>query len=155
MITSPTVAGNPIVLPPGRTTISGSAHPGAGLRLVHDGDEIAETQAGQAERGVLSAYLDGRSDDDGALARMAVMEGQATWLMSEVAMQKTGRSLKDSPAMVEAMSRMMAGTPGQYPVFDQAPLYIRESLIFPYASGMRFQQAWKRARSGSIDACAS
>jgi flagellar hook assembly protein FlgD/Tol biopolymer transport system component len=68
VITSPTVAGNPIVLPQGRTTISGSAHSGAGLRLVHNGDEIAETQAGQAERGVLSAYLDGRSDDDGALA---------------------------------------------------------------------------------------
>ncbi len=29
----------------------------------------------------------------------------------------------------------------QYPVFSQAPLYIRESLVFPYAEGLAFQDA--------------
>ena len=29
----------------------------------------------------------------------------------------------------------------QYPVFSQAPPYIRESLVFPYADGLAFQDA--------------
>jgi hypothetical protein len=29
----------------------------------------------------------------------------------------------------------------QYPVFSQAPLYIRESLVFPYSDGLAFQDA--------------
>jgi hypothetical protein len=29
---------------------------------------------------------------------------------------------------------------GQFPVFDNAPLYLRESLLFPYLQGMKFQQ---------------
>ena len=38
------------------------------------------------------------------------------------------------------MSRATDGA-GQYPVFDQAPLYLRLSLIFPYTKGMLFQHA--------------
>src|SRR5208337_5695566 len=46
----------------------------------------------------------GRSSDDGATARLAVMEGQATWLMSEFLARKNGQSLKDSPELVAMMS---------------------------------------------------
>ena len=41
-----------------------------------------------------------RKSDDGALARMAVMEGQATWLMSEYLARRMGQSLGTSPALV-------------------------------------------------------
>lgn len=78
--------------------------------------------------------------DDAALARMAVMEGQATWLMSEYMALRMGQSLETSPALVEAMSAPGAAA-GQFPVFDAAPLYIRETLMFPYTAGMRFQHA--------------
>lgn len=81
----------------------------------------------------------GRKSDDGATARLAVMEGQATWLMSEYLARRMGQSLKDSPAMVSMMSNMSDAGDGQYPVFEKAPLYLRQSLVFPYGKGMLFQ----------------
>ena len=83
----------------------------------------------------------GRKSDDGATARLAVMEGQATWLMSEYLAHKTGQSLKDSPSLVANMSNLSESGDGQYPVYESAPLYLRVSLIFPYTKGMLFQNA--------------
>jgi hypothetical protein len=79
--------------------------------------------------------------DDEALARMAVMEGQATWLMSEFLARRTGETLVHHPELAERMNRMSDAAGGEFPVFDGAPLYIRATLIFPYTGGMRFQQA--------------
>ncbi|MCC7176035.1 MAG: hypothetical protein IT159_12630 [Bryobacterales bacterium] len=78
--------------------------------------------------------------DDGAMARLAVMEGQATWLMSEYMARKIGMSLTKSPAIAQLMSQQTAAVTGQFPVFDSAPLYLRETLLFPYTQGMLFQQ---------------
>jgi hypothetical protein len=80
-------------------------------------------------------------DDDSSLARMAVMEGQATWLMSEYLTRRTGQSLKTSPVLVKMMSRLGDVAAGQFPEFDKAPLYLRETLLFPYTKGMLFQHA--------------
>ena len=105
--------------------------------LVH---ELAHALADQHFR--LQRYLDrAGKNDDGALARMAVLEGQATWLMAELSARTTGRSLKDSPDLFEVMARMIGSSSGEFPVLDEAPLYLRESLLFPYTSGMKFQQA--------------
>jgi hypothetical protein len=82
----------------------------------------------------------GRQSDDGSTARLAVMEGQATWIMSEYLARRMGQSLRDSPALVTIMSSLSQSN-GQYPVFENAPLYLRASLIFPYTSGMLFQNA--------------
>ena len=83
----------------------------------------------------------GRKSDDGSTARLAVMEGQATWLMSEFLARKTGQSLKDSPSLVATMSSVSESGGGQYPVYDNSPLYLRLSLVFPYTKGMLFQNA--------------
>jgi hypothetical protein len=83
----------------------------------------------------------GRNSDDGATARLAVMEGQATWLMSELLARKLGQSLKDSPSLLATMSGAADGAAGQFPVFDKSPLYLRQTLIFPYTKGMLFQHA--------------
>lgn len=82
----------------------------------------------------------GRKSDDGATARLAIMEGQATWLMSEYLARKLGQSLKNSPSLVRMMSALTDSS-GQFPVFDSAPLYLRQTLVFPYTKGMLFQQA--------------
>jgi hypothetical protein len=90
----------------------------------------------------LGRFVDGaRDDDEASLARMAVMEGQATWLMFERQARRAGGSLKDSPEMIEMLKGAGAGPAGQFPVFDAAPLYMRESLMFPYSEGMSFQHA--------------
>lgn len=83
----------------------------------------------------------GRDDDDLAMARMAVMEGQATWLMSEAVERRAGQSLKDSEAAVEVMSKAMESGGDEYPVFESTPLYLRRTLVFPYTQGMLFQNA--------------
>ncbi|MCU1234050.1 MAG: hypothetical protein JWP63_2017 [Candidatus Solibacter sp.] len=83
----------------------------------------------------------GRKSDDGATARLAVMEGQATWLMSELLARKLGQSLKDSPSLLAAMSGISDNGAGQFPVFDNSPLYLRQTLVFPYTKGMLFQHA--------------
>lgn len=107
------------------------------IALVH---ELAHALADQHFD--LDKYIRKNSaDDDALLARQAVMEGQATWLMSEMMIQRGGQSLRNSPEMVEMMSRMASAGGGAFPVFDQSPLYMKESLLFPYAQGMVFQQA--------------
>ena len=83
----------------------------------------------------------GRKSDDGSTARLAVMEGQATWLMSEYLAKQTGKSLKTSPELLAMMSTVSESSGEQYPVFDKAPLYLRLTLVFPYTKGMLFQHA--------------
>ncbi len=101
--------------------------------LVH---ELAHALADQHFN--LEKFIDlGGKSDDASTARMAVMEGQASWLMSEYAARQMGRSLNDARGLVETMAGVEGS--GQFPVFDKAPLYIRETLLFPYTSGMLFQ----------------
>ncbi|MBZ5582771.1 MAG: hypothetical protein LAQ30_11325 [Acidobacteriia bacterium] len=89
----------------------------------------------------LSKFIrQGRKSDDGSAARLAVMEGQATWLMSEYVARKMGQSLKTSPELAAAMGSVSEAG-GQYPIFQNAPLYLRMTLVFPYTKGMLFQNA--------------
>jgi hypothetical protein len=83
----------------------------------------------------------GRDSDDGSTARLAVMEGQATWLMSEYLARKNGQTLKNSPELVKAMSNLNDSSDEKYPVYDKQPLYLRQTLVFPYTKGMLFQDA--------------
>jgi len=83
----------------------------------------------------------GSDNDDLSMARDAVMEGQATWLMSEVIERRAGQTLKGAGESVEMMSRSMASGGSEYPVYDSAPLYFRRTLVFPYMQGMLFQNA--------------
>src|SRR5689334_2104391 len=63
-----------------------------------------------------------RESDDEALARMAVMEGQATWLMSEFLARRMGETLVHHPDLAERMNRMSdSGSGGEFPVFEGAP----------------------------------
>jgi hypothetical protein len=101
--------------------------------LVH---ELAHALADQRFR--LDRYIRHESSDDGSIARMAVMEGQASWLMAEYLARRSGQSLKTSPALLDMMSHADTGAE-QYPVLAHAPLYIQESLLFPYTAGIRFQ----------------
>jgi hypothetical protein len=89
----------------------------------------------------LGRFIRRGKTDDASMARMAVMEGQATWLMMESAAQKMGLSLKTMPGMADSMSGASDEFTGQYPLLSSAPLYIRASLLFPYKAGFKFQQA--------------
>jgi hypothetical protein len=89
----------------------------------------------------LQKFIDKASkDDDSSLARLAVMEGQATWLMTEYQARQLGMSLGTSPAALSLLGRVGEISTGQFPAFDEAPLYMKETLLFPYTQGMLFQQ---------------
>ena len=71
-------------------------------------------------------------------AREAVIEGQAQAMMFQYAMAPTGHSIANSPALVDAMEEeTLTGTPSTK-VFNDAPIFLKESLTFPYSYGMEF-----------------
>jgi hypothetical protein len=118
--------------------LTAAAAPGAEQpALVH---ELAHALADQHFD--LARFIrQGRQSDDGSLARMAVMEGQASWLMSEYLARKNGQSLRERPALARAMSDSTEDGAGSFPVYEGTPLYLRRSLLFPYTEGLLFQQA--------------
>jgi len=107
------------------------------IALVH---ELAHGLADQ--HFPLGKYIsEGMRSDDAATARQAVMEGQASWLMTAYLSKKAGGPGEVSDAVLDLMTHTMEVSPEQYPVFSKAPLYIQEMLVFPYADGMLFQNA--------------
>jgi hypothetical protein len=80
-------------------------------------------------------------DDDAATARGAVVEGQASWVMTEYMLKQAGRSLKESPELARGPADAVAEAAKAFPVFGAAPLYLQETLLFPYTRGLPFQQA--------------
>lgn len=113
-----------------------SANPIQNAALLH---ELAHALADQHFQ--LEKFIRKGKSDDSTLARTAVMEGQATWIMYEWMASKAGQSLRKLPALAQMIESRSADITGQYPVLGNAPLYLRASLLFPYAEGLRFQQA--------------
>ncbi len=71
-------------------------------------------------------------------AREAVLEGQAQAIMFQYAIAPTGHSIATSPELVGAMEEeTLTGTPSTK-VFNDAPIFLKESLTFPYSYGMDF-----------------
>jgi hypothetical protein len=116
------------------------------LALAH---ELAHALADQHHP--LGKYMSaGSPDDDAATARQAVMEGQATWLSWAYLSLRNGGKGEVPPALLTELAAAAGATGADYPVFSNAPLYIRESLVFPYNQGTLFEDAVyrKRGRGG-------
>ena len=90
----------------------------------------------------LERYILKGKSDDASVARQAVMEGQATWLMTEYMMFKVGTTLRKAGGAADVMNQMNASSgAGSYPVFDSAPPLPPRVAHFPYTKGFAFQQA--------------
>jgi hypothetical protein len=77
--------------------------------------------------------------DEQSTCRSAVMEGQGMIVLLDYELSKSGRSVEDSPQIVDMMQNSMdKGGDGKSPLFDSAPLLLREQLIFPYRQGTSF-----------------
>ncbi|MBY0503293.1 MAG: hypothetical protein K2X03_05265 [Bryobacteraceae bacterium] len=103
--------------------------------LVH---ELSHAIADQ-QHGLYRFLAAGGDSDDAHLARMAVTEGQATWLMSEYIAQRNGSSLVGRPDVVQTMAKATSGSSPEFPALDAAPLYLQETFLFPYSQGLVFQ----------------
>lgn len=107
------------------------------VALIH---ELAHALADQ--NFPIKRFLDKASNDsEASLARQAVVEGQASWLMFEVEARRAGKTLADASTARRFLNADVDTSDEDYPVFNNAPLYLRRTLTFPYSEGGRFQQA--------------
>jgi hypothetical protein len=107
------------------------------VALVH---ELAHALADQHHP--LGRYLKkGSPDDDASTARQSVMEGQATWLTWAYMSRRNGGKAEVAPELIDELTKSVGADGADYPVFTNAPLYMKESLVFPYNEGLKFQDA--------------
>jgi len=70
--------------------------------------------------------------------REAVIEGQAQAMMFQYAIAPTHHSIVDAPSLVDAMEEQTLTGDADTKVFNDAPIFMKESLTFPYSYGMEF-----------------
>jgi hypothetical protein len=93
------------------------------------------------------------SNDDENMAHTAVVEGQASWLMIAYELKQQGQKPEPTPEMLKAVADSGEGSMTDYPVLKGSPLYIQQSLLFPYAEGtMFFDAVYKKMGKASFDA---
>lgn len=88
-------------------------------------------------------------DDEALAARQAVSEGQAMMVLTDYELAPLGKTILDAPEIVAAMK---AGVTEGSPVFESAPLYIKDSLAFPYTYGLDFERTLlqKKGKEGAF-----
>lgn len=94
--------------------------------------------------------------DEEDTARDAVLEGQAMAVFVDYELKPYGRSVLTNPEAVKRMADAQ-GSEANSPVLAKAPLVLRESLLFPYQDGLKFEvdmledQGAKGAFAGVLD----
>ena len=76
-----------------------------------------------------------RPNDDAEMARESVLEGSAMAAMLEYELKDRGLKLKDLP---EFDPSVFVGDLAETPILKKAPPFIKDSLMFPYFSGLTF-----------------
>lgn len=71
----------------------------------------------------------------------AVVEGQAETVMLDYVLAPTGRSVVDAPEVVSALDADMMTGSADSVEFKSAPIFLKESLTFPYRYGVKFVAA--------------
>lgn len=116
----------------------GQAGPMEDAILVH---ELAHALADQHYD--MRRFLDrGVRTGEQQAARLAVVEGQAMWVMLDWQLGRMGLgSVAGNRAALERMLPAIGSmAAASYPVFASAPLYLKETLLFPYTAGVVFHQ---------------
>jgi hypothetical protein len=90
----------------------------------------------------LEKYVDDTDqDDDENLAHTAVVEGQASWLMLAFQRRQEGQDGPPTAGQLDTIVKAADSSSGEYPVLEASPLYIQQSLLFPYTEGTLFFDA--------------
>jgi hypothetical protein len=83
--------------------------------------------------------------DEETSARQAVVEGQAMAVLLDYSLAPTGKTLLDSPQIVDALEQGMLQGTADAPKFRDAPMFLKEELTFPYRYGLEFTRALLKA----------
>jgi hypothetical protein len=84
-------------------------------------------------------------NDEESSARQAVIEGQAMVVLLDYSLAPTGKTLAESPQIVEALKQGMLEGSADSPAFRDAPIFLKEELTFPYRYGLDFTAALLQA----------
>src|SRR5438067_10450292 len=84
--------------------------------------------------------------DENSEARQAIVEGQAMVTLLDYMLAPLHRNVADSPEIVDMLNEdMQTGTPESVQ-YKNAPIFLKESLTFPYRYGVQFEAAVLRAQ---------
>jgi hypothetical protein len=76
--------------------------------------------------------------DEENTARQAVIEGQAMAVLIDYDLRPSGQTIQNSREIMKALEEgMLVGT-SESPQFQNAPLYLKEAMTFPYRYGVEF-----------------
>jgi hypothetical protein len=84
--------------------------------------------------------------DENSEARQAVVEGQAMVVLVDYMLAPVGRTVADSPEVVELLNKGMQTGTADSVQYHNAPIFMKEALTFPYRYGVEFEAALLRAR---------
>ncbi len=88
-----------------------------------------------------------KDDGDRQLAHSALVEGDATAVMLEFQAQAAGLPPEQLGELIAQMGKqLLSGSYGQTPQFDKAPPFVRETLMFPYLTGLLFVESVRRTQ---------
>jgi hypothetical protein len=86
-----------------------------------------------------------KDDGDRQLAHASLVEGDGTAVMLEFQAQSMGLPVDQLPDMIASIGKqMLQGGMGTTPLFDKAPGFLKETLIFPYLGGLTFIESLRR-----------
>ncbi|HZR28823.1 MAG TPA: hypothetical protein VFA71_08580 [Terriglobales bacterium] len=80
------------------------------------------------------------ASDEQQTARQALVEGQGMAVLIDYMLRDSGLTISTAPSFVEALKQNISEG-SDSPIYSNAPLYMRESLAFPYRYGLSFVQA--------------
>jgi hypothetical protein len=93
-----------------------------------------------------------KDNGDRQLAQAALVEGDGTVVMLEFQAQAMGLPVDQLPDLVTTLGRQLiegGGMADRAPLFARAPLFLKQTLIFPYLNGLTFVAALRRGRPWS------
>lgn len=129
------------------TRDTASSDTDADMLLAHEIDHALQDQHFDLEKFTDIASTEG----DALLARRALVEGDGVVVMLEVMLARDGTPAPWSDPMVAAtLERSFSSTAGMRANEDrlaQAPLVLREQLLFPYRAGLRFVAELRRRQT--------
>ncbi|MFL6301680.1 MAG: hypothetical protein ACJ71N_13830, partial [Terriglobales bacterium] len=89
--------------------------------------------------------------DEQLVARVATLEGQGMAELLDYVLAPAGKNVNNAPMQVAALKAGMTEDKDS-PVFNSAPRFLKESLVFPYREGLSFFQEvlFKKGREGAF-----
>src|SRR6266496_1068924 len=84
--------------------------------------------------------------DEDSEARQAIVEGQAMVVLLDYMLAPVHRTVANSPEVVDTLSADMATVGADSVQYRNAPIFMKESLTFPYRYGLQFEAELVRTR---------